>query len=354
MKTLRLCKYGGAVALVILIAVAGCSDEKSMPVEDPTPSSVPIEPFDRPALFVVNGRSNSISVVDVSTNEVAGTIALVNVVYPHHAYFDADQSAVVVAAPGHDLSAGHGGHGSDTQGAVLVLDAETGMTRTARRLDYPNHNALPSPDGDEIWTALMSSPGAVLVLDRSTLLTLHTIPVGDMPSEVTFNSDGRYAFVANTNSASVTVIDVGTKEQVTTIPVGEGPVGAWPGVNGVMYVDNEHGESVTAIDGSTLEIVGTYDLGFTPGMAVVAPNGELWVTDTELGAVVFFRSDEDVRLGDLPTGAGAHAIAFNENGSTAYVSNQSAGSVTAIDVATHSVLETISVGAQPNGLLFRP
>ena len=347
---------GQAMAVLAIVSglAAGCGDNDSLPPESTDPSSVPIATFSGDALFVVNGGSHSISVVDAGINRVVGTIALVNVLYPHHAYLDPHDSTIVVAAPGLDLSEGHGGHGSDTMGSVLVLDAYTGVTRAARRLEHPNHNAVPSPNGNEIWTSQMSSPGAVLILDRSTLSTLHVVPVGDMPSEVTFTEDGRYAFVANTNSASVSVIDADTKSLVATISVGDGPVGAWPASNGVMYVDNEHEQSLTAIDGTSLSVIGTYDLGFTPGMAALAPNGELWVTDAGNGKVVFFRSDDDLRLGELATGAGAHAIAFADSGQIAYVSNQSAGTVSAILVATHTIAHTIYVGTQPNGLLFRP
>ena len=96
------------------------------------------------------------------------------------------------------------------------------------------------------------------------------IPVGDQPAEVTFSHDGKSAFVANSASASVSVIDVPTKAVVKTVPVGEGPVGAWQGSNGMAYVDSEKAMTLSAIDTKTFEVKTTYDLGFTPGMAALA------------------------------------------------------------------------------------
>jgi len=96
----------------------------------------------------------------------------------------------------------------------------------------------------------------------------------------------------------------------------------------------EHDKTLTAIDADSLAVVRTYILGFTPGIADQAPNGELWVTDADNGMVVFFRADADMRLGQVPTGAGAHGIAFGRDGLTTYVSNQTAGTVSAIDVET--------------------
>jgi YVTN family beta-propeller protein len=324
------------------------------------PTSQPIEPVANDAVFVVNGGDNSISVVDAETNELAATIELEHADYPHHVYLSDDGQLMLIAVPGMDLSEGHGGghgggHGAEAvESSILVLDSRDGATRLARKLEAMNHNAIFSPDGQEIWTSQTTSPGSVLVLDASTLETKVTIAVGDEPAEVTFTPDGRYAFVANGGSDSVSVIDASSKMVVSTIEVGETPVGAWPGSDGMMYVDNEAGKSLTAIDASTLAVVRTHDLGFTPAMAAVSPAGELWVTDTDNGKVVIFTAAEDTALGEIATGAGAHAIVFSPDGQTAYVTNQHADTVSVIDMASRAVVDTIAVGSKPNGMVFRP
>ena len=200
----------------------------------------------------------------------------------------------------------------------------------------------------------MMATGAVTVLNASTLETVMQIPVGSMPAEVTFTPNGMYAFVANGGSASVTVIDAMTKKVVKTLPVGSDPVGAWRGNDGVMYVDSEKGQSITAISADKLQIIATYQLGFTPGMAATAPGGELWVSDADHGKVVYFMSGSTMKMGEIAVGANAHAITFSADGSTGYVTNQGAGSVSVIDVRSHAVLSTIPVGSKPNGEVFRP
>lgn len=353
MKSVALGRVLAIPTLSLLLGACGGTDRGATG----EPSSLPIPAITYDALFVVNGGSNSISVINGSTHEVAETIALKNTSFPHHVNLSADREAIVVAVPGMDLSGGHegGGHeGGDTKGALLRLDALTGETKAARRLDAPNHNGIFSPDGQEIWTSQMRTSGRVLVLDAATLATRQTIAVGDMPTEVTFSKDGKFAFVANAMSNNVTVIDVATKAVAKTIPVGANPVGAWMGSDGVMYVDNEAGKSLTAIDAASLDTIRTYDLGFTPGMAATAPNGELWVTDPEHGKVGFYSTTAGTKLDELPTGAGAHAIAFSGDGRTAYVSNQTAGTVSVIDIATRAVTKAIGVGTKPNGMVFRP
>jgi YVTN family beta-propeller protein len=338
--------------LVMTALLGGCGGHAAEEI-----GSVPIAPVVAEAAFVVNGTDNSISVIDIARDELAGTIELLGVEYPHHVYASRDKSTLLVAVPGADLSGGHsggGGHGGHGDGgAVLVLDATTGALRASRRLDAPNHNALYGPDGSAIWTTQMTAPGQVLVLDAITLKTRMTATVGNSPAEVTFAPSGSYAFVANTGSDDVTILDATTGAVVETRAVGDAPVGAWPGADGRMYVDNEAGKSLSVIDPATRAVVATYPLGFTPALAAIAPNGELWVTDTDNGKLVFLDAANGTKLGEIETAAGAHAFAFSRDGKKAYVTNQEAASVSVIDVATRAMTKTISVGAKPNGIVIR-
>jgi YVTN family beta-propeller protein len=338
--------------LGIVFVVVGCGHHTAR-----EPSSIPITPITSDAIYVVNGGESSISVIDATANEVVGTIELVDADYPHHIYLSPDRSSLLVAVPGTDLSGGHagGGHGGHDAagGAVLALEATTGALKVARRLDAANHNAIYSPDGSTVWTSQMTAPGQVLLLDATTLQTRSSIMVGDGPAEITFDRSGAYAFVANTGSDSVSILDTATGALLETVAVGRAPVGAWPGSDGRMYVDNETGKSISVIDPATRAIVSTLSLGFTPALASIAPSGELWVTDTDNGKLIFFNAATGAKLGELATGAGAHAFVFSADGARAYVTNQLAGTVSVVDTATRVAVKTIAVGAKPNGILFR-
>ena len=297
--------------------------------------------------------------IGLASDVVVATIRLTNAMYPHHIYVSPDRSVLAVAIPGIDLSQGHaaptgghgGGHGSSGGGALILLDALTGAKRAAKMLAEMNHNAVFTPDGAEVWTSQMSS-GAILRLDAVTLEERGRIQVGSGPAEVTFAKDGTRAFVANGGDGSVSVIDVSTKQVVATLPVGATPVGAWPGDDGRMYVDNEAGMSISVIEPSSSSVVRTIDLGFMPAIARTAPDSKLWVTDVDTGRVVVY-GDAAQAEASTSVGAGAHAIAFSPDRTKAYVTNQSAGTVSVMDVATRTVMKTITVGGKPNGIVER-
>jgi YVTN family beta-propeller protein len=266
-----------------------------------------------------------------------------------------------------NTSDGHSGHhGGSTsgntstsmqmQGKILILDAVSGKLLKELTLDGMTHNAVFSPDGKELWAALMMPEGKVKVFDANTYILLKSINVGQMPAEVTFSDDGKKAYVANGMSNSVTIIDAVTKLVIDTISTGEEPVGAWPGMGGMMYVDNEEGQSISMIDQMTNMMTDTLHLGFMPGMASRnSMMNQMWVSDPENSKIHFWtKTDaEFVHGGAINVGSGAHAIAFTNDGKTCYVTNQNEGTVSVVDVSAKSEILKIPVGVKPNGLVIR-
>jgi YVTN family beta-propeller protein len=347
------------IVAFLSIFIASCNN---------TDNATPSVTINYPAAYVVNGTSSTLSVINLNTNEVADLIQLTDdlsgvsnngggrfLQYPHHIYLNPAKNQIAIAAPGVDLSGGHGEVVHKGSAKIALIDAVKGINSKLITVPLMNHNAIYSPDGKEIWTSQIDKNGTVLVYDANTYNLKNTISVGKEPAEVTFSSDGLMAFVANGMDNSVSVINPNTKTVIATISVGQNPVGAWTGSDNRMYVDNEDGQTVSIIDVKTLKVVETIALGFMPGYA--AFNGEmkeLWVTDPMAGKLHWWKQDANgkfVKGGSFSTGSGAHAIAFN--GMTAYISNQEVASISVVDVMKHEKIKDIKVGEKPNGIVIR-
>ncbi len=343
-------------------------------------------PVNFDAAYVVNGQSNTISVINLSTNTVDKTISLpmlqsssvagmmgsgmVNM-WPHQISLSPDKSKMVISFPGSDFTGGSGmmlssftsgsmmGNLSaslQTQGKILILDAVTGATIKELTLDGIAFNAVYSPDGKELWTAVMLPVGKVKVFDASNYALLNTITVGQMPAEVSFSDDGKKVFVANGMSNNVTVVDAITKQILETTTSGNYPVGAWPGMGGMMYVDNEKDQTINMMNSTTGMMTGTVQLGFTPGMAAAnTMMNQMWVTDPSGNKVHVWTNTNSgyVISGTVTVGNGASAIAFNKEGTTCYVTNETDGTVSVINVVTMKEMMKINVGKKPNYIVLR-
>jgi len=177
-----------------------------------------------------------------------------------------------------------------------------------------------------------------------------------MPAEVSFSDDGKRVFVANGMSNNVTVVDAITKQILESTTAGNYPVGAWPGMGGMMYVDNEKDQTINMMNSTTGMMTGTVQLGFTPGMAAAnSMTNQMWVTEPNGNKVhVWIMTGNGyVQGGTVTVGNGASAIAFSKEGTTCYVTNETDGNVSVINVVTMKEMMKINVGKKPNYIVLR-
>jgi YVTN family beta-propeller protein len=90
---------------------------------------------------------------------------------------------------------------------------------------YPhtvNHGLALSPD-EKLLFAAGSIADYVAVYTVPGLRLITTIPVGDEPNWIEFSSDGRFAYVSNRLSDTVSVIHVGEMKVEKEIAVGKYP-----------------------------------------------------------------------------------------------------------------------------------
>lgn len=335
--------------------LSGCKqDHSTMPMLDIT----------HPAAYVVNGESNSLSVIDLTDNTVKHEIKLGEAghnmtgggfSYPHHISLNKAKTKLSIGVPNMDLSVGHTTGSMEMKGNIVIVDARTGEILKVLDLPKSNHNAIFSPDDTEIWTSQMEMNGKVLVYDANTYTLKNTISVGMMPAEVTFSYDGKTAFVSNGDDNTVSAINVSTKTVIKTIAVGANPVGAWTGADNRNYVDNEDGKSVSIID-QNLNVVSTINLGFTPDYAAYIPTSqEVWVTSGTENKIFVYQLQSGVytKTNEISMNAGTHAIAFSQDYKTAYITNQKSASVTVFNVETKTKIKDLTVGKNPNGIVMK-
>jgi YVTN family beta-propeller protein len=338
---------------LVTLIVLGSSCNKHDKHEDHTMLNI-----DYPAAYVVNGQSNSLSVINLSDNSVSETICLNGATFPHHISINPAKTKLAIAITSTDLSGGHAGHSEATEGLkVQIVNAKTGMIEKEIPLAKMPHNAIFNNDGTELWIGQSDDIQSQVLVYKTTDWSLqNTINVGKGVSEITFSENGSLSFACNTTDGTVSVINANTKSIEATVTVGTDPIGAWSASNGNMYVDNETSQTISEISVSGLNVISTINLGFKPGyVAYNSTNSELWVTDATNGKIVYYTliSGSWSQLGTIISGPDAHAIVFNNDQSKAYVTNQGDGSVSVIDVTTHSVIKKITVGSKPNGIVLK-
>src|SRR6266480_4336172 len=213
-----------------------------------------------------------------------------------------------------------------------------------------------------------------------------TLPVGNQPYGVGYDSGNGYVYVANYNSNNVSMINgttvvatvaVGTNlfgvgydigsgfvyatnvnsndvsvlsgtSVVATIPVGNTPVGvAYNGGNGYIYVTNQYSNNVSVINGTT--VVASVAVGTLPvGVAYDSGNGYVYVANYNSNTVSVISATlvvTTIPVGSLPIG-----VAYDDGNGYVYVANSVSNDLSVINGAT--VVATVLVGNAPSGVAY--
>ncbi|MDH4038012.1 MAG: beta-propeller fold lactonase family protein [Candidatus Krumholzibacteria bacterium] len=215
-----------------------------------------------------------------------------------------------------------------------------------------------TPDGLLVYT--VSPEGDVVIpVDVNGLSTYPSIPVGDQPIAIIIHPEGTFAYVANFNSGTVSVIGVDPSNVstfntvVATIAVGTNPIDLAIFPDGDrLLVANAGSSSVSVIDtddSSSLhhQVLSTVPAGAGAKSLAVSPDGARIYVGNDTGFVVLDASGYTV-LTSVPAGAGAKSMAVSPDGALLFILTDS-GSILVVDVFPGSTSENEVLATVPAG-----
>ena len=118
----------------------------------------------------------------------------------------------------------------------------------------------------------------IISLETHQLLRSATFP-GSIPREMLIDSVRHKLYVSRTNSGAVYVLDPSTLGILTSIPVGNNPLGMTLAGNYLFVCNSGYGtdRTVSVIDARADTVATTLNLSDGPSSAAVAPGGNVWV-----------------------------------------------------------------------------
>ena len=258
---------------------------------------------DSKTLAVVSVASNSVTLIDTSTNKVKGTVYVGR--SPHEAFFTPDGSEMWVTVrgenyvsiidpaqmkeirrvemangPGMTIFGTDGRYGFICSSFTPELTVvEVASHQIVKRLPQASPfcpNIAVSPENDEVWITL-KDVGKVQVFSAKPPFDQKALfDAGPITNHVNFvnNRNGKFAYVTIGGANQVKAFRRGaTPELVATIPVGNLPHGIWPSGDGSrIYVALENGEMAAAIDTVNNKVIANIPIGQTTQALVYVPN----------------------------------------------------------------------------------
>ena len=190
----------------------------------------------------------------------------------------------------------------------------------------PGYAAGVAPIDDTHFAALysevsgvgISRPGHLVVIDASTGATQGDALLGSFEAYSVSNVDGKL-YVTIPASNSVLVFDTALN-QLASIPVGATPLNACS-YGRYLYVINSNSDSISVISSATDQVRATFDVRFPNsnqpfGAAATACSvdaGTIYVTFAQTNSVGLFDRTTGASKGYIPTGWYPTAIVSNDN-----------------------------------------
>ena len=258
---------------------------------------------DSKTVAVVSVGSNSVTLIDTTTNKVKGVVYVGR--SPHEAFFTPNGRKLWVTVRGEnyvsvidpalmketgriELANGPGMtmFGPDGKYAFVcssfvpelaVIHVESHkITKRIPQVSPFSPNIAVTPENDEVWITLKDVGKVQIYSAKPPFDQKAVLDTGPITNHVNFanNRNGKFAYVTIGGTNEVKAFRRGkTPELVATIPVGELPHGIWPSGDGSrVYVALENGEHCAAIDTVTNKVIANIPIGQTTQALVYVPN----------------------------------------------------------------------------------
>ncbi|MCU1617295.1 MAG: hypothetical protein JWO98_4835 [Frankiales bacterium] len=278
-------------------------------------------------LYVANGATATITVIDTSTNEIVASIP-VSAGPPQFLAFSPDGSRIYVSV----------WNAAKTIHALAVVDANT--NKVISTVPMASRPFLPAvtADGKHVYVPNHDT-GDIVVVDTETLKVVADIKVPANPHWLSFTPDGKRAYVADHESNLLSVIDTGTHKVLTTIPVGRSPHSVAVNQTRPLAINvNYDDSSATLTDTNTNKVVATIPVGPNPQEVAWSADGRFaYVVDVANGSVSVIDASatdpkQDAVTATLPVGHSPSSIAVLPDGKSAYVANMADGTLTELTI----------------------
>jgi YVTN family beta-propeller protein len=238
-------------------------------------------------------------------------------------------------------------------------------------MGLPAVQTQPAASGSLV--VLAKSDQTLSVVDPSTLKVLGRVPSGPDPHEVAVSSDGRIAYIANYNGGGNIITPVDLVQMKALTPIDLGPLRAPHGltfVGGKLWFTAEAAKVIGSYDPATSKVDWVLGTGQNrTHMIFVSPDLSRIVTSNVSSATmtIIEKSATGGRGGRgggpqmdwnetvVPVGRGAEGFDVSPDGKQIWAANAQDGTVSIIDVATKTVIDTLAANVNgANRLKFTP
>ena len=186
-----------------------------------------------------------------------------------------------------------------------------------------------------VWTANEASD-SISVIDAGTNQVLTTLTGIPGPHNLQAAPDGKSVWAVSGHGAAAVMIDTASFEVHGVVPTGKAPAHIVVTPDGkTAYASNSGDDTVTAIDTATMQAVATIPVGQYPHGLRPSPDGKwIYVANMEGNTLSVIDTKNNTKIADIAVGQRPVQVGFSPDGKSVYVSLNAENAVGKVDVAS--------------------
>jgi DNA-binding beta-propeller fold protein YncE len=312
-------------------------------------------PYTHDRVFTANQVSNTISVVNPSTNEYLGEMILgrpyPDVLSPlykgqalvHGLRYSADLKMLAVVSIGSN--------------SLTLISTETNHILKTIYIGRSPHEPTFTPDNKQIWVSVRGE-AYISVIDVNLMIEIKRVSVADGPGMVAFTPDGKLAYICSSFTPEVDVVSTATYEIIKRIPVISpfspniftSPKGEW-----IALTHKDVGK-VTILNTSNMSVYKVISTGAITNhvtfcyvknklLMIVTVGGENKIRVFDVASD--FEQINTISVGGLP-----HGIWSSADGKRMYIGLEYGDMVQGINLETMTASNPVQIGQSPQALVY--
>lgn len=301
-------------------------------------------------LYVGNSRGNDVTIIDLGSLKVTGTIEVGEKVHGVAIQPDGRRMFVTI----------------ESDNTLRIVDTLTRKTTAVVKLTGRPNECAVTPDGKYVVVPIRDKD-SVEIVDISQQKVVRILPIKE-PHNAVSTASNRYVFVSSMGGNEIDLIDLETLDYAVHIPVGGRPrpyvvsadenrmYSALANLHGFVIVDIPANKVLQRVEMPAIHPGPPRPREFetpdtlTHGLALSSDQSELWVTSLLDDAIYIYDLNAKRFVGGIPTGEGPNWIVFSPDGKYACVSNTDSNDVSIFEVKTRREVARVKVGKVPKRL----
>jgi YVTN family beta-propeller protein len=280
-----------------------------------SPESIAVNPITN-MIYVVEGKQN-LAIINGSTKTVVGDIAV-------PCYCDAGaQSSQVAVNPVTNIiyvtshSTEHFGYQIDESGTVAVINGTTNTPITGVNVSARLYGVAVNQNTNKIYASSIAiayvNQNFVYAIDGSTNSVLDNVSLPYSPVFIATNPSTNMIYASESDGGRLAVIDGSSDKIIAQIPVGNSPAGVAVNPNeNKIYVADSGNNTASVIDGSSNQVLEIIPVGSGPSYVDVNPStNKIYVTNGGSNTVSVIDGSTPITPTVPPAPRNLHAVSDN-------------------------------------------